>query len=198
MPPLSQLSATLLVTGVPSSASDTDVRALFSSYGQVTHVNIGLLQGKPNGTAQVRFRSPVSELRPGASLALMGSTVRTRWLPCPTIPQNRALVPPSNTSSSTAPAHAWATNTSETAPPSTTAHVASTQPAPSSSKSTTGADTAVEALPAQLAFPSFFAPQAVPATAAAAATSVEPTSAPAGEDLPSLPDSFCISDSGED
>lgn len=178
-------TTTVLVTGLPTAATDSDVRSFFSSYGHVTHVRIGLLQGKPNGTAQVRFRTPSSPLCTSASMTLMGNTIHTRVLPCPVVSPNPVRVSEGNMNVSQAPTQAAAPFSQEAAVPSATVPVAST-----SMENNAVAAGSVPQPTTAFGVPT---PQAVPTAGA----SGEPPSAPAS-DLPPLPDSFCFSDSDSD
>ncbi|KPI85311.1 hypothetical protein ABL78_5623 [Leptomonas seymouri] len=81
----------ILVTGLPTTINDAGARSLFSSYGQVACVKMHYIRGKPNGTAQVWFRSPVTELRSATSVTLMDHTVHVLPLPSPIV---KPIMPP--------------------------------------------------------------------------------------------------------
>lgn len=94
----SHLGTVVLLTGLPSRATEADIRSLLCTYGLVTQVKLGCIRGQPNGTAQVRFRSPVPELCPDTSLRLMDCRIRARPLPRPILPPSAVPTSASHTS----------------------------------------------------------------------------------------------------
>jgi hypothetical protein len=95
-PPLLHDSTSVFVTGIPSAAGEADLQSLFSSFGRVSYVRMGYIKGKPNGTAQIRFRSPARDLRSTTVLTFRGHAVTARPLanpvvkpiPVPSVEQN--------------------------------------------------------------------------------------------------------------
>ncbi|KPA83869.1 hypothetical protein ABB37_02061 [Leptomonas pyrrhocoris] len=198
--PLLNACTTIFVTGLPTIANDADVRSLFSSYGRVTHVKINCLRGKPNGTAQVRFRSPVAELQPGTLVTLMDHTVNVRQLPNPIVKPVVLSVAEENLNSSTTPVQPAqaARSPPEDAASSTPLPAGGEgQPVPSAASCPKVDDRAVKEDPSHTASPFSSETQAESATPS---TSVVRDESPElmYDKLPPLPDAFCASSSDDD
>lgn len=193
-------STTYFVVGIPSTASDLDLRSTFSSYGRVTHVKMGQMRGKPNGTAQVRFRSPVKEQQSERTITLKDHKLCVRLLPAPTVAALPQTISPSNPFIAASSPFSFAQ--AAAAPPQGinsfsnpfglfNSPFAQPSPVPTTAAAANGGQEAVF-------IPNPFLPAAAQAPVAknlAATAAPDKCEERLDDEFPPLPDSFCESDS---